>query len=111
MREIKFRVWDSNNNLMDYNPGLDVDWSRFPLNAFFANQLVDGGPPGEKTNYIFMQFTGLTDKNGKEIYEGDIISHDLGTGVIEWYNARFNIQDHDEVEVIGNIYENTELAK
>ena len=69
-----------------------------------------------------MQFTGLHDKNGKEIYEGDIV---IGLGVVKWYDKDakymlyFNNGDKPTVElnaaqfseIIGNIYENPELVK
>jgi len=56
MREIKFRAWDGEE--MDYEPTVPYDWK---LNDVFK----DGDD--------LMQYTGLTDKNGKEIYEGDLL--------------------------------------
>ncbi len=69
-----------------------------------------------------MQYTGLKDKNGKEIYEGDVLS---GRYIVEYKNDCFVVQEHTndwssvhyvlhhnpEMEVIGNIYENPELLK
>ena len=69
----------------------------------------------------WMQFTGLHDKNGKEIYEGDILQYTDNfnrpiTGVVQYLGNGFWIEEKDEThympndrEVIGNIYENPEL--
>ena len=66
------------------------------------------------------QFTGLTDKNGKEIYEGDIICRKKIRGldkykIVIWHNAYvatgFNISNTKERIIIGNIYDNPELIQ
>lgn len=81
MREIKFRAW----NKIDKEMGIP-----FTLDDLYQAGLCQLKKKHEEENYILMQFTGLHDKNGKEIYEGDIVKH---------------------CEVIGNIYENPELLK
>ena len=72
--------------------------------------------------FKLMQFTGLLDKNGKEVFEGDILSHDDTNGryedesmlgkrrIVKWNekNGGFNLHPK-HWEVIGNIYENPEL--
>ena len=62
------------------------------------------------------QFTGLHDKNNKEIYERDIVeswdkvSNNYGRSMVEWHNQGYwYFQDGDEIEVIGNKWENPEL--
>lgn len=75
---------------------------------------------------VLMQFTGLHDKNGKEIYEGDVISWRSYKGECYYDNGRFWIKgfsctwqddpsdafsEGEPLEVIGNVYENPELLK
>ena len=84
MRAIKFRAWDKDESIMTYldlgNKNPDV--SRLHI-ALLSDHLRE--PWGE-----VMQFTGLHDKNGKEIYEGDILCVDTGKSFvkcgIEWNN-------------------------
>ena len=69
MRAIKFRVWDGNGKLIGFN--------RFDKGRWSCQMLKDGGS-GEWSNDVLHgpqmdQFTGLTDKNGVEIYERDVL--------------------------------------
>lgn len=113
-REIKFRRW---NGVEMYYPH---------LNKYDEYELADLNEPKIGP---WMQYTGLKDRNGKEIYEGDIVSFKAyGTTQkekVEWgptwkedqmggvcCGAGFEVADlstADECEVIGNIYENPEL--
>ena len=129
MREIKFRAWVIESNRMVYDP------------YFFERRLNDTGyrfykdwrelEDSRSADCELMQFTGLTDKNGKEIYEGDILGLEdrpdcfrevvfvdgytatLPLEPVRRANARpspFWIED-SQLLVIGNIYENPELLE
>lgn len=125
MREIKFRAWNTNEKKMVYFDLFDND----------ENYLLCGDNSFHVQNDTpIMQFTGLTDQNSKEIYEGDIVSpfgdrKHSSCGVIErgkrlGLERTFDnfyckgIMDNfkqdflpDYYQVIGNIYENPELIK
>lgn len=106
MREIKFRAWNHLTKEMDYGKSVLVDF--YQLNSSYDHRL--------------MQYTGLKDKNGVEIYEGDIVDifgtkdsvvFSLGSFDLFNYEDEYGhgapFQLWDECEVIGNIYENLEL--
>lgn len=111
MRPIKFRAWDKRNNKMIYGlTGMLKIW----------DENVD-----DLLNMGLMQYTGLKDKNGKKIFEGDIVKTNYGylkTGIIEYSPPQFVLFDGkdgvytdyqwdewENFEVIGNIYENEEI--
>jgi uncharacterized phage protein (TIGR01671 family) len=121
MRNIKFRGWDKVNKVM-------VDWE-FLCETL---SLEEFSLPEERSDFIFMQFTGLHDKEGRAIYEGDILKYSYSTQdkwivtwcydcwILEWEEVHvgdWNMADDpemikwDETEVIGNIYENDDLLR
>lgn len=113
MREIKFRAWDGEEMVIpDYIDQIGSGWWK-------SNSIPN-------TSKNLMQYTGLKDKNGKEIYEGDIVTQRYtGTWEVVYGASRFYLRRYDNpvndtfpyrrnsdilpLEVIGNIYENPEL--
>ena len=124
MRDIKFRAWDKKFKKMVGLKGVQ---------DFFSIR-SDGLPSND--NYELMQYTGLKDKNGKEIYEGDIVFDGFVNKTVVMYEGRwqlerkYSIDDEDgyreginyqplflwaknipAISIIGNIYENAELLE
>ena len=114
-RIIKFRAWDIDEEEIIY--GIDKIKEKYD-GIELIDELLNPQNAGIMEIKI-MQFTGLKDKNKKEIYEGDIIdSHRYGIFEVEWrhdgfhpFNMPNNVPNENDCEVIGNIYENPELLR
>lgn len=121
MREFKFRVWDEHSSRMLY-------WDMRDLYASDAGELRGEIHDVDLSKIIsyqgIMQYTGLKDKNGKEIFEGDVVSGEFGnnnfTGTIQYSEKllRFEIKIGYETtmltgfnnpEIIGDIHTTPEL--
>ena len=119
MREIKFRAWDKLNkkivtsglsiNLDTTDRVIPISFSQGDLSYCRDNDV--SSVPNVHTDIELMQYTGLKDKNGREIYEGDILKGKFN-GPVVWTVDRYNYGWSDywnESEIIGNIYQNKEL--
>lgn len=127
MREINFRAWNEVEGFLDTAWSIDFEHRLVCHRAHNQSDLDD---------CVLMQYTGLQDKNGREIYEGDIIALEVIKGVkikvpVKFENGSFNIHEIPGgygfsdtayplgklflrdfgIEAIGNIYENPELLE
>ena len=121
MREIKFRVWDESKKVMLSQVGSWYFNDEYNEIAFHMNDVTFS----DRKYLKLMQYTGLKDRNGKEIYEGDIIRDNDGflwvvyfeDGMYcakggEYETIEYLIEFCPEwCEVIGNIYEHSHLLE
>lgn len=134
MEKIFYRVWDIENCFMTEPVGMTFSGSGAPYVSWEYQNALHNGMHG--LSCVLMLWTGRLDKNGKKIFEGDICN---GLGVVEYnpsltwdgggsdhpgfyfskaylfgdfgeleYNRGF---DDREIEIVGNLYENPELAE
>ena len=125
MRPIKFRAWSYSLQKMVYVSIEAMEAGLYPLDSSWDECIRPFD--SEDSDCELMQFTGLLDKNGKEIWEGDIFKwrgHEVQNGkqirperkwLVEWdfetlFKTQNLIRNNGTVEVIGNIWENPSQA-
>jgi uncharacterized phage protein (TIGR01671 family) len=131
VRELKFRAWDNVDNRMIYaGENIDICFTlgSAGIECVDLNKISPSGDGVDSMEHLkYMQFTGLKDKNGKGIYEGDIVeginrlNEDWkipqkvtflkGCYMFGNWNAHEYFNRHQAITVIGNIYENPELLQ
>jgi len=127
-REIRFRVWGSwmgfaPSMMYDHHFHLTMDGKVMECRTGDPYDGSDTGDIEERNGLVVMQFTGLKDCNGKDVYEGDVLrismQKDIQVNpfiVENLWDLRIGMESQDpymridrEVEIIGNIHENPEL--
>lgn len=135
LREIEFRVWDTQNERIVYNPYIfertpdyylnNSEWEDWRKTDYIFYEFWQDVEDGINRPCIVMQYTNIKDKNGNKIFQGDIIKYTqyyINTNMkyqkvkeVKWNSDRWNIYETNagegDIEIIGNIYQNSELIK
>ena len=129
-REIAFRAWHNEDNYMITSERSIYSVLQHTLNVGVGSGFSDVDTTPKPDRYELMQFIGLTDKNGRRIFEGDIVKDSDTLFVVEFGESEFleysgwgwilksnksafqiSPADCKVIEVIGNIYDNPELLE
>lgn len=134
MREIKVRFWDDENEIFIYSDkvydDVNIGFEKGELKAYIFD--VDVPATEFEPGYITSRelefagdYTGLQDKNGKDLYEGDVVKHHNGVKEVYYWKEMMAFQmgysdvvvdqevgpfDGEDIEIIGNKYENPNLV-
>lgn len=136
MNNLKFRVWDKKLQILETVSNIDLEFEEV---TFYIDDDKDLETCRQFEDVEIMQSTGFHDKNGVEIFEGDVLNcgylftgspfeeedeYEEEKGVVKFLNCGFNIEfkncnalfidimlNYEDIEVIGNIHENKELLE
>lgn len=119
MKEIEYRAWDIARKVMMY-AGCEKNW-RGDKDEWYGDNVgmvLDAIKDVQKReNVILLQYTGLKDKHGKKIFEGDILKVVSGNKIVKYEAATgffgeiIDGENPSYCDVIGNVYENPELLE
>lgn len=120
MNNTKFRAWNKYKQVSHINT--EIMEPVYIESGYMTYFTLEEGQNTPEEDYVIMQFTGLTDNNGIEIYEGDIISWSDKIYTVTWHEkiAGFIMKSATSLErpdiefnskVIGNIFEHKHLLK
>lgn len=123
LRERKYRFWDLKEKRMLYPEETACLFLDQNGKVNHCQVIIDD--LSETDRFIPMDWLGITDRNGKDVYEADFVKVNCGEdysdiGFVEWYHGGFelpgfvppdSIPASDALEVIGNYFENPELLK